>query len=502
MRGISRFLPNTGALVASAVISTILTVFQVKILAAHLAMDVFGQFASLRGLSLLLSMLAANGLPQLLVRFLPVHEARGEVKRALTLVLVSLAMCIALFALLAMGLAAFEGRVFGELGSMTPALHFWFLATTIGVAVKLVVYGGFSGMRRMVAQTVVETVTLAAQVLWIYTRRETLTLAGLFEILGTIALVSAAIALPWLLFRTARDVRRRATSGLAGSGVVYGGYWFGATGLSIVALAFTDVDRYILSRVLALEILSLFHVAARIVRLANRFLAVPVLAFQPEVSRVEAEGRSEVIALTTRVFLKFNTIVSFLVTGIIIVYGREIIVTIANADYLTARPFLILLALTLPLTTLTAPLTAVMKALDRVRAAFICDLIYALSYVPMLILFGQAYGLMGAAGAQIAACALQLGVAIHQSRVSVGMKAVGVSFAKTAGCMVIAFAIPAVVELVGGNVVMKIAASLPAIFVFRWSIRAAKVLAVDERERLMKMFDRGGRGPMIRWLLG
>ena len=74
----SRFLGNTVSLAVSTVVSTVLTLAQMKILAASLPLAVFGLFASLRGLSLLVSILAANGFPQALVRFLPEHAARGE----------------------------------------------------------------------------------------------------------------------------------------------------------------------------------------------------------------------------------------------------------------------------------------------------------------------------------------------------------------------------------------------------------------------------------------
>lgn len=502
-RGVSRFLPNTAALVTSAATTTVLTVVQVKILAAHLPMDVFGQFVSLRGLSLLIAMLAANGLPQLLIRFLPVHESRGNVRRALGLISVSLAGCAGLFAILAVTAIGFQGRVFGDISEMSQALQFWFLVTTLGVAIKLVVYGGFSGLRRMIAQTVIELLTLIAQVGWIYARREDLTLVGLFQILGVVALSSVAVALPWLIVRAARDARGRArTLDADNGGVSYGGYWLGATGLSVVALAFTDVDRYILSHVLALEILSLFHVGSRIVRLANRFLAVPVLAFQPEVSRVDAEGRGEVIAFTTRVFLKFNAIISLLVTGVIIVYGGELIVLIANPDYLAAMPLLIVLALSIPLTTLTAPLTAVMKALDRVRDAFTCDLIYALAYVPLLIVLGRWFGLIGAAAAQVAACTLQLFVAARKSRVDVGLGEVARSVLKTVLCAIVAFAIPELVSGAGGGMALKIAAFVPGAVVFRWLIRVSQVVAREERDRLNAMFGQGWSGRALRWLLG
>ena len=74
----SRFVGNTAVLVVSTVLATALTLAQMKILAAGLALSVFGLFASLRGLSLLIAMLAANGFPQVLTRFLPEYAARGQ----------------------------------------------------------------------------------------------------------------------------------------------------------------------------------------------------------------------------------------------------------------------------------------------------------------------------------------------------------------------------------------------------------------------------------------
>ena len=74
-RGQSRFFSNTIALAFQTGMATVLTLLQVKILATHLPQAEFGLFASLRGLSLFLSLLAANGIPQLLVRFLPAHES-------------------------------------------------------------------------------------------------------------------------------------------------------------------------------------------------------------------------------------------------------------------------------------------------------------------------------------------------------------------------------------------------------------------------------------------
>ena len=88
----SRFVSNTTALGVAAVLTTLFTFAQVKVLSNSLSMEAFGVLASLRGLSLLFSMLAANGLPQLLTRFLPSHQALGEKGAMLRLGLIAVAV--------------------------------------------------------------------------------------------------------------------------------------------------------------------------------------------------------------------------------------------------------------------------------------------------------------------------------------------------------------------------------------------------------------------------
>ena len=278
--GQSRFVSNTAALAASTVVSTVMTLAQVKILAAYLLPETFGSFAALRGFSLLVAMLAANGFPQLLIRFLPFYESKSQ--RARSIVLSGVCFFVPLFLLTVFVFIVEANRSFffdflfaclpiGE--GQASQLFLWFYATTLGVTLKLVLYGGFNGLRRLPVQVVLEVTSLAAQVVWIYIWRDQLTLARLFMVLGVTSLATCAVGLPWYFVRLQRDVSsNRTVAGGDAAGVGYGGYWLGATGMGLVAVAFTDVDRYVLSQVLALEVLSQFHIGSRIFRLTNRFL--------------------------------------------------------------------------------------------------------------------------------------------------------------------------------------------------------------------------------------
>jgi O-antigen/teichoic acid export membrane protein len=485
----SRFLGNTVALVASTVLSTALTFAQMKILAGNLALTTFGLFASLRGLSLLVSMLAANGFPQLLVRFLPEHAAHHTRARAVRLSAISLVGTIALCLLQIGVLAAFSNRFFDQVpaSESRQALLFWFSITTLGVALKLVVYGGFNGLRRFGSQTILEVASLAVQVGWMAIDAHSLTMVRLFEITGVASLGTALVALPWYARTLTRETAGDAPT-TAPTSIVH--YWWGAVGLSIVALAFTDVDRWILSNVLALEALSLFHVASRIARLANRFIAMPVLAFQPEATRVHAEGRRDVLDVAARTFFKASLLMAAFACVTIIVYGDTLIRLVSNDSFLGARTTLWLLAATIPLSAMTAPLTAIMKSLDGVRAALSCDLVWAGIYIGSMLVLAGRFGVVGAGIAQLAACTVQLVVAMRLATLRPRVADVFWALAKSLVCALVACVPAAVARRAGLPEAVVVALALPALWIYLRLARLLGVLRADERERLRGVIGR------------
>ena len=303
-KGRSRFVSNTIALVVQTILATLITLAQVKILSNFLSRDDFGRFASLRGFSLLLAMLAANGLPQLLVRYIPIHESRGARGRAIMLSGVCLAAAAVLLAILGAIAYAARSSILGYLtpGDVSLELMKWFAVTTAAVTLKQILYGGLNGLRRLSAQVVVELLSLGAALVWIAVARDELTLSLLFRILGVTHGLAAMVSIPvyfWML----AQAPSHAPAG-EGAALGYGNYLGWATGIGFVAIAFTDVDRYLLAQVLSLELLALFHIGARIARLGHRVLGVSNLAFQPEITRISAEGREGEVEHVTRIFLE------------------------------------------------------------------------------------------------------------------------------------------------------------------------------------------------------
>jgi len=501
----SRFVSNTTALGVAAVLTTILTLAQVKILAGFLSKGAFGLFASLRGLSLLFSMVAANGLPQLLTRFLPSLQVEGRKASMLQISLVSIAVASGLLVLCVAFVHLFRASVFADVDPNVGggAFMFWFYATTVGVALKLVIYGGFGGLRRMDAQVILETVSMAIQIVWLFIIRDELSVSAAFRVFGVVSVATVIVGLPWFLVLSTRDATGvvEPRPAIPSERAVYLKYWVGATGLSIVAMAFTDVDRYILSQVIAFEVLGLFHVASRIAHIAKRFLGLPALAFQPEVTRLDAEGRDADVRLSTRVFVKFNIVVSVLTAGLVIVYAPEIIRVVASSEYLDAFWLVVLFALSVPLSAMTAPLTTLMKARDEVVAAFWCDLVWALSYVIALVALTSSIGIIGAGVAMFVACVAQLVTAVGLSRLPRSERVSASALLQTVVAVALALAPIAVVSQYwalspGANFAVKVGLALPALLLFRWLMSLRSVFSTDERSRLVAVLSQRGLKPL------
>jgi O-antigen/teichoic acid export membrane protein len=496
----SRFVGNTVSLAASTVVSTVLTLAQMKILAASLPLAIFGLFASLRGLSLLISILAANGFPQALVRFLPEHAARGQrgaaVRASGVALGATLAACLLMLALVAGMRTVFLSDVPAVM--LDRSLLLWFSVTTLAVALKLVLYGGFNGLRRFGSQTVLEALTLAAQALWMWLERDSLDLSRLFEIVGVTSAVGAVIAIPWFTIRLVSDVQRGDARHATTS---YGRYWAGAVGLSIVAVAFTDVDRWVLSHVLALEVLSLFHVASRIVRLANRFIAVPVLTLQPEITRIRAEGRRDDVELVSRAFFKTSVMMGAFAAAGIAALADPLIVLASGREFLGARSTLLLLAAAIPLTAMTAPLTAVMKALDGVRAAFYCDLAWACVYILLMLVLASSFGLEGTGLAALGASLVQFGIAMRLAEVRPPARVALATLLRAAICAALAFVPVWLLLRLGVPLAVPIVVCVGVPLLFVALARRLRVLDADERDRVRAILSRRGMGPVLDWFV-
>jgi O-antigen/teichoic acid export membrane protein len=393
--------------------------------------------------------------------------------------------------------------------TVSGELLLWFAITTLGIVLKQIVYGGLQGLRRITAQVPIELFSLLAALVWMFLARDDLSLTLLFRILGTVHIGSLGIGLPVFLWMVARTGVKGGGQGEARttvSGTAYRDYFLGAVGISLVALAFTDADRYVVAQVLPLEFIALFHIGARITRSANRLLAASNTAIQPEVTRLHAEGRATDADTLARIFLKFNVAVGVLVAFAIGVFARDLIIIVSSVSYTPAVSLVIILAACIPLVTATAPLTTVMKATDQVGGALRVDLAWALVYVALIAVLGPVFELNGIGFASLAACIVQLALAVRLSTLSIGIRFVssvvirmliGVSLA-----MVPLIVVTALIDTSSGGLFLVLRVVLFAIgcAVYPRLLKTLRVFDVQEKERLSTVLQVRGLNGLARIL--
>jgi len=414
----SKIAENTIFLAASGAASVVFTLAQLAVLSRFMSAEGFGLFVALRGFSLLLATVILLGLPQVLVRFLPTFEARGVPGRSIAVFAASSALVVALGALLLRTSGLWQRALPDGVRALagSPSVMLWMTLSSVTLALKMLLYGGFNGLREMRMQMLLELAYLFLLTAYVVHERERLDVAFIFA--ATFFLNGAVFAAGIPVFaRMARDLAGR--SAAPESGIVVPNllsYWAGSVCLSVVALAFTDVDRFVMSSVLPMAAISLFHVASRVDALLKRFLALPILAAQPEITRVYEEGRWADIAGRMGLFTKGMLVTALCCTALFAVVGRDIILLLSGGGYgASYRVFLVLLP-TVPLAAVAAPLLATMRSLHFMRWAVLCDFLWMAVYFGTFFFLARALGPEGMAAAQVAASAVQMAAAVLLAR--------------------------------------------------------------------------------------
>ncbi len=414
----SRITENTIFLTASGAASVVFTLAQLALLSRFMSVNEFGLFVTLRGFSLLLATVVLVGLPQVLVRFLPTFAVRGRGSRSIAIFIGAAALVTALGVAL-QGTSGLWSRLLPEpvralQGS--SALMLWITLSSVTLALKMLLYGGFNGLREMRMQMLLELVYLFLLTAYFVYDRERLDVTFIFAAMFFLNGAVFAAGVP-VFIRMAQDSAESAPA--RGSGIVVPNlfaYWAGSLCLSVVALAFTDVDRFVMSSVLPMAAISLFHVASRVDALLKRFLALPVLAAQPEITRVYEEGRWPDIASRIGLFTKGMVVAALFCTALFAVIGRDIIVLLSGSGYAGAYRVFLVLLITVPFAAVAAPLLATMRSLHFMRWAVFCDFVWMAVYFGTFFFFASALGPEGMAAAQVAASVVQAAAAVSLAR--------------------------------------------------------------------------------------
>lgn len=417
--GGSKIAENSISLAVSGAAGILFTAVQLSFLSRFLEEGLFGLFVALRGFSLLLSTVILAGLPQVLIRFIPSYQSRGKKWKAVILFLGSTCVVLVLGCMLYFGSDIWKGWMPESVRSLSldGGIIHWVTLASVALAMKLLLFGGFSGLREMRMQMFLEPVYLFFLTVYIVVNRNDLGVERLFRLIFFLNLAIFLVGLPIFirfLQRLIRDCESPKPEGIVLP--TFFPYWGGSIALSFVALAFTDVDRFVMSSVLPVSAISIFHVASRIHFILKRFLGIPVIAAQPEITRVYEEGRIDELTGVIALFTKVVFVASLLVTGLAIVIGNDVISVLSGSEYGYAYIVLLFLLPTIPISAIVAPLVITMRSLHYIRWAVLCDFVWMAVYFGSFFLFVSIWGVVGMAVAQIIATAVQLITAVSLAK--------------------------------------------------------------------------------------
>lgn len=499
----SKIVENTVSLAASNLSSLVFTIIQLGVLSRFLGGERFGLFVSLRGLALLIGTLALVGLPQVLIRFFPSYQQRSRRSIAVLLFIASTAVIAIL------GAAAYRGagiwiRIVPEqmrgylLDSGSVRLV---ILVSVSIAGKMLLYGAFSGLRVMRMQLVLEFLYSISLTLFIVIKRDLLGVAMLFEAISFFNAAVFVIGLPMLALMLYRLIPGDDSGGVSDAYLPpLIPYWCGSIVLSVVALAFTDVDRFVMSIALPVSAISIFHIASRINFILKRFLGIPILAAQPEITRVYEEGRSSILAGKIRLFIKVTLVSSFFLIGLFAVVGRDIILLLSGEEFLDSYPLLLLLLPTIPIAAVSAPLLATMRSLHYMKWAIFCDLLWMVVYFGLFFLIVRILGVASMAVAQSFAALAQMTVAIRLAKREGFFGGIGERLGRVLFTLLVMAPLGIVLTNVGGLYASAVLFVFSP-FIGRYLLRKLDVFEKREIDEIIEMIPFGFGRRLIGWML-
>jgi len=485
----SKIVENTVSLTVNGFCSLFFTAIQLGVLSRFLGGDLFGLFVSLRGFSLLLGAIVLVGLPQVLIRFLPSYQNRGRRGAAALLFLCSFSAILIIGGMLYGGSRLWIGLIPGQIRQLTPDPQTmrWLIIASVAVAAKMLVYGAFSGLREMKMQMILEFFYSLAFTAFIVARRDALDVAVLFRAIGLLNTLTFLVGVPLffhLLFKLIPASRPPGGGEIALPALMP--YWLGSLVLGFVALAFTDVDRFVMSLALPLSAISLFHVASRINSILKRFLGIPILAAQPEITRIYEEGRADALTGKIRLFTKVALISSFFLIGLFAVIGRDVIRLLSGEEFQGAYVVLVLLLPTVPIAAVSAPLLATMRSLHYIRWVVLCDCLWMVFYFGSFFFLVRLMGVAGMAVSQIIASIVQMLVAVRLAKGEGFYGGIGNRIGRVLIALLVAAPLGVLVTHLGG-LPASVLIVLLSPFMGRFLAHRLRVLEPSERNEILDM---------------
>ena len=405
----SRIARNTSAVGTAFVVTTLLSFVQIKLLTHFLTQDALGEYSAAFAIGALVSVLAQVGLPVVVLRFTAKYDALGAPERIRRLFLFAFTLT-AVLSLAILGLVHWTAPVFlAHFYEHPPAAVGVGLATGVWLATALrqVVYAVFDGRRRMRIPALLENLNLAAVTVALIAFRFRLNVA-LVLLLGLVSGLATLACGLVLLFRRGVCPSGSDVPPVSRESVVRDirPFWSGAAVNSIIGIGFGYADKLLVSLFLSFQMVSLFYVAERVTFLLKRLLAVPLQVTAPEMTHRWESGRREELLREVGFMLKVQFALGWLVTAMVFVAAEAAVLLLSSPAFLPAAGLLRTLTLSVMLMAFYAPITTLLRAIERIDLALLSDVIWLGLYVGLGIALMPRFALQGIVFAQVTASAV------------------------------------------------------------------------------------------------
>ncbi|MGD8394497.1 MAG: lipopolysaccharide biosynthesis protein, partial [Candidatus Eiseniibacteriota bacterium] len=383
----SRIARNTTAVTAAFAANTTLSFLQVKLLTRWLPQAELGEYFATVALGALISVLAQIGLPMVVLRFTAKYDALEDVERIRRLVRFAWLLVLGLATLLLLAERRVLPLVLPRIYDAPPAIASVMLATGVFIATALrqVTYASFDGMRRMSYPALFENLNIGLITLAIVLLRHELSLVRLLEISlvsGTVFCIVSAVVLLRLLAvqasATADADRPQAPPRLLPD---IAPFWSGAALNGLVGICMGYADKALISLFVPFELVSIFYVAERLTFLMKRLLALPLQVASPEITRRWELGRRDELRSDLGFMLKVQLAVAMLIATTTFVLAESAVLLVSAPAYLPAADLLRVLAVSVVLMGLYAPITTFMRAIERIHLALASDILWITVYL-------------------------------------------------------------------------------------------------------------------------
>jgi O-antigen/teichoic acid export membrane protein len=498
----SRIARNISAVAAAFVSNTLLTFLQIKLITRYLSQAAVGEYSATVAMGAIISALAQAGLPTVVLRFTAKYDALEAPGRIGRLLVLSWGVVLGLSLLLLAAEAGLAPSLLPRLYDVPPAAANVLLATAVFVAMALrqVTYAGFDGLRRMSYPAILENLNVAAITLAIAIAGDQLSVSFLLtlSLISGLATFLLATVLLLRLLSQSRPAHRMPveTNSLLTD---ISPFWWGAALGGLVGIGLGYADKLLVSLFLSFQMVSIFYVAERITFLLKRLLSVPLQVSSPEITRRWELGRREELRRDVAFLIKIQFALGVLVTSLIFVGAEAAVLIVSNSSFMEAAGLLRVLTLSIVLMSFYAPITTLLRAIERIQLALFSDVLWLGLYVGLGMAWMPRLGLMGIVLAQVAAsgAAAIWNLAIGQRVARIAWDLPGIARVLACG-LVLAAPGYGVVRLAGARQpALGLAVAFILLVAYNLLLVRSGALTVEDRRRFRELAGRGRLATML-----